>query len=346
MTQQPHILVIRFSALGDVAMLAPVLRVFQQTYPNVQLSLLTRAKMGPIFNEFKSINILVFDPELHKGMRGLWSLFQSLRKQKVSAIADMHFVLRSRLLSLFFKGFGYRVKNLDKNRTDKRALTRSKGKKFSPIAAVHYAYADVFRQLGYPVDLSKHRFPDSPSKKGIFDIEGIPLDKKKWIGIAPFAAHPGKCYPLDLMQKVVAYLQQDHQVLLFGGGTHEKEQTERWEMAYKNVYSLVKKPLIVQLKIMPYLNVMLAMDSANGHLAANFGLPVVTLWGMTHPFLGFKPFLQPNENQIVLNREQYPKIPTSVYGNKIPVGYENAFRSLQPKLIIEKVLNVLEQNDN
>jgi len=86
------------------------------------------------------------------------------------------------------------------------------------------------------------------------------------------------------------------------------------------------------------------MDSANGHLAANFGVPVVTLWGMTHPFLGFKPFQQPEEQQLFLDRTVYPKIPTSVFGNKIPKGYENAFRSLAPKTVIEKVLAVLEQN--
>lgn len=343
MTRQAHILVIRLSALGDVAMLVPVIRVFQQTYPSVQLSLLSRAKMEPIFTVFKDINFLVFDPEKDNGVKGLWSLFQNLRKENSTAIADMHYVLRSRLLGLFFKGFGYKVKSINKNRRDKRALTRPINKKFSPIAAVHYAYADVFRQLGYPIDLSKHIFPDLPLKKGIFVLEGIALDNNKWIGIAPFAAHPGKCYPLDLMQKVVAYLQQDHKVLLFGGGAKEEAQMSRWEAAYKNVYSVVKQPLAIQLKLMPYLDVMLAMDSANGHLAANFGLPVVTLWGMTHPFLGFKPFRQPNENQLVLNREQYPKIPTSVFGNKIPEGYENAFRSLQPKTVIEKVLEVLRE---
>jgi len=340
-----HILVVRLSALGDVAMLVPVLRVFQQTYPNVQLSLLSRAKMAPVFSEFQQLKFHVFDPEIHKGVRGLWTLFQSLRKENFTAVADMHFVLRSRLLALYFKTFGHRVKHLNKNRAAKRALMRPKNKNFTPLAAVHYAYADVFRQLGYPLDLSKHNFPERPIRRSLPGLESIPLADNKWIGIAPFAAHPGKCYPLDLMQQVVAYLQQDHQVLLFGGGTQEETQMTRWAAAYKNVHSLAKQSLSTQLKLMPYLNVMLAMDSANGHLAANFGLPVVTLWGMTHPFLGFKPFQQPDQNQLVLDREQFPKIPTSVYGNKIPKGYENAFRSVPAKTVIEKVLDVLRQKE-
>ena len=91
---------------------------------------------------------------------------------------------------------------------------------------------------------------------------------------------------------------------------------------------------------------MLSMDSANGHIAANFNIPVITLWGMTHPYAGFKPFNQPDENQITLDRNRYPKIPTSIYGNKIPKGYEKAFRSITPKEIIEKLLWVLTSKEN
>ena len=59
------------------------------------------------------------------------------------------------------------------------------------------------------------------------------------------------------------------------------------------------------------------MDSGNGHLAAMYGIPVITVWGVTHPYAGFAPFLQPEENSITADREQFPLIPTSVYGNKV-----------------------------
>ena len=52
------------------------------------------------------------------------------------------------------------------------------------------------------------------------------------------------------------------------------------------------------------LNLMISMDSFNGHLAANAGIPVITIWGMTHPFLGFSPFLQPDLNQILIKSNQ------------------------------------------
>ena len=84
------------------------------------------------------------------------------------------------------------------------------------------------------------------------------------------------------------------------------------------------------------------MDSGNGHLAAMYGIPVITLWGVTHPFTGFVPFHQPMENQLISDVEKYPLLPTSVYGNKYPTGYENVMESIEPLAVIEKIKKLLD----
>ena len=53
------------------------------------------------------------------------------------------------------------------------------------------------------------------------------------------------------------------------------------------------------------------------------------------------PFEQPLENSITLDWNHFPYIPTSIFGNKIPKGYENAFRTIDPKVVIEKALDIL-----
>ena len=87
---------------------------------------------------------------------------------------------------------------------------------------------------------------------------------------------------------------------------------------------------------------MISMDSANGHLASNYNVPVITLWGSTHPCLGFTPFGQPKENSIVSNRDRFPFIPTSVYGNKKVKGYEDVMRTIDPKLVIDLAYKILK----
>ncbi len=86
---------------------------------------------------------------------------------------------------------------------------------------------------------------------------------------------------------------------------------------------------------------MLAMDSGNAHLSAMFAVPTITLWGVTHPFAGFYPFAQQSTNALLANRENYPLIPTSVYGNKFPPGYEKAMKTILPDDVVQKVLEVV-----
>jgi ADP-heptose:LPS heptosyltransferase len=87
---------------------------------------------------------------------------------------------------------------------------------------------------------------------------------------------------------------------------------------------------------------MLSMDSANGHLAAMYGIPTVTLWGVTHPFAGLAPFEQAKENKLLAAREKYPLIPTSVYGNKFPRGYEKTIATIAPETVVKKIAGILE----
>ena len=338
-----HLLLIRFSALGDIAMTVPVIRCLYKTYPNIKITFVSRPHVAPLFQEFQKFNFFPTDFEgRHKGLKGVWTLFKELKTVPFTAIADLHSVLRTYLLGFFFSAYGYKFRTFDKGRSEKKALTRRKNKKFQPLIPTVYRYADVFRKLGFPISLEYHEFPEKKElpQRLLFLYQ---VNDKKWIGIAPFAAHSGKMYPLDLMQQVINFLQKDHLIFLFGAGVKEKQRLEVWEKAYKNVYSTAGKiNLKDQLNLMSYLDLMISMDSANGHLAANAGIKVLTIWGMTHPFCGFFPFQQPLDHALTLNRNKYPHVPTSVYGNIIPPDYENAFRSLDPKTVIEKTLEMLK----
>lgn len=86
---------------------------------------------------------------------------------------------------------------------------------------------------------------------------------------------------------------------------------------------------------------MLSMDSGNGHLAVMYGVPVISLWGVTHPYAGFAPFDQAPENNLVADRTKYPLIPTSIYGNKFPEGYEDAMKTVLPQDVAAKIISVL-----
>ncbi|WP_225035900.1 glycosyltransferase family 9 protein [Winogradskyella sp. SM1960] len=338
-TKPKHILVLRFSAMGDVAMTVPVLRALTSQYPELKVTVVTRAFFKPFFQDL--VNVSVYEADLkgrHKGVFGLYKLSKELKALKFNAVADVHNVLRSKILKLFF--FGKKVVQLDKGRAEKKALTS--GQTFQQLKTTHQRYADVFEALGYVVDLSQPVFLEP---KPLTENLKVFVSKKdfKTIGIAPFAAHDSKMYPLAQMERVIEELSKNYNIILFGGGSKEVELLNQVESKFNTVKSVAGKLNFKdELVLISNLDVMLAMDSGNAHIAAMLGKKVITIWGVTHPFAGFAPFNQPNDFALTANREQFPLIPTSIYGNKFPEGYEDAASSVSVESVIEKVESVIQ----
>lgn len=338
MSKPKHILVIRLSAMGDVAMAVPVLRAFQEQYPDVKLTVLTRAFFAPFFRDLYNVKVFPVDVKgKHKGVLGLYKLSKELKKLNIDAVADLHNVLRSKILKFFF--LGTKVVQIDKGRKEKKALVS--GKDFKQLKTTVERYADVFRALGFTVDLSNPSFPEKRHLNNkIQDIVG--KDTKMWIGIAPFAAHESKMYPLDLLKEVIDSLSKKYKILLFGGGKNEIEQLQKLQDEYESVINIAGKlSFEEEIDLISNLDVMLSADSGNGHVAAMLGVKVVTIWGVTDPFAGFAPFNQPEHHQLLSDREKFPKIPTSIYGNKYPKTYKEAIRSISPETIVNKIDEIL-----
>ena len=339
-----HIIVIRLSAMGDVAMTVPVLRTLVQQHPELKITMVSKVFFKPMFDDLPNVDFYTADVKgKHKGILGLYKLYKELKGLKPDAIADLHNVLRTKILRFFFSLKRINTAIINKGRAEKKALTRAENKVFKQLKTSHERYADVFRKLGLTLDLSS---PTFPNRKNLPQSSPFPLgmaeDGKKWIGIAPFAQHQSKMYPLDLMQEVISELSQTNQykILLFGGGEQEVKVLNNLESQYKNTILVAGKlTFSEELQVISNLDLMLSMDSANAHLAAMQGVKTITLWGGTHPFAGFSAFNQPTKNQILPDLEKYPKIPCSIYGNKTCEGYQDVMRSILPETIIERIKN-------
>ena len=344
MSNIKHIAVMRLSAMGDVAMTVPVLRAFVKQYPEVKLTVISRPFFKPFFDEIPNLDFFAFDEkERHKGFAGLLRLFQDVRKLKIDAFADLHNVLRSKIVSLLFALSGKKRATVDKGREGKKELTREENKIFKQLPTMFERHAKVFEELGFSLDLSNANFPEKANLSAEI-LEIIGGQNQKLIGIAPFAQYDSKVYPLDLMTEVITTLaqNQDYKILLFGGGKKEIQILDSLSQPFENVINMAGKIKFQQeLQLISNLDVMLSMDSGNAHIAAMLGVKVITLWGATHPYAGFLPFNQSFENALTSDRNQYPKLPTSVYGNKIVAGYEDAMRTISSKTVVEKIQRLL-----
>lgn len=335
-----HIAVIRLSAMGDVAMCVPVIRAFVAQHPNIKITFISKAFLKPLFKDIPNVSFFTADVTgKHKGIVGLHQLYKELKKEEITHLADLHNVLRSKIIRFFFSFTNIKIATLNKGRKEKKALTRVKNKIFKQLKTTHQRYVDVFKNLGFTIDITNPK----PISKPVLTEQIKQLCGEKtenWIGIAPFATFESKIYPLDLMEEVIEKLskKENYKLFLFGG-KQDQNILESIAKKYNNTISVANKlgGLKNEIDLITHLDCMLSMDSGNAHFSAMQNVKTITLWGGTHPFTGFAPYNQPKEYCITANLTKFPNLPCSVYGNKTCKGYKNAMRSISTKTVIKKI---------
>ena len=328
------LLIIRFSALGDIAMTVPVVHDLAVQYPDLEITMLSREMARPLFERMlKNVHFIAADLNgRHKGLLGLCRLWRDAHLNDFDYIADFHDVLRTWWLRTEGCLRRKKIDKIDKGREGKHALTRQNNKVFVQQTTSFERYAKVLEQLGFPI---KPQFVK-------LDYSGFCETQKTssetWVGIAPFAKHEAKVYPMDKMEQVIKALseRENTTLFLFGGGAEESQQIETLCAKYNHVQpAKSQEGLKGELALMGQLDAMLSMDSANMHLASLVGTRVVSIWGGTHPYAGFLGWNQQAEDCVQLDM---PCRPCSVYGNKPCFRGDYAcMNNITPELIIEKL---------
>ncbi|SEV82525.1 ADP-heptose:LPS heptosyltransferase [Kaistella antarctica] len=297
-----RILAYRFSAFGDVAMTVPVFKEFLQQNPNVEIVMVSRTNFKDLFDGIPNLLFKGIDFDVYKGIFGLRKLGKSLVKEfNPDFVADLHDVIRTKTLDLFFIKNGFKVFKIDKEKEEKELLTdvwNLDKKKLKPTSE---RYADVFRAMGFNLELS-HQYPQGTLVKN-------------GIGIAPFAQHKGKMLPLEKTFELVKILARNHKIYFFGGGKTEVAVLNDWQSKIPNTENLAGSlTLKGELQKISELEMMISMDSANMHLASLVGTRCISIWGSTHPYAGFLGYGQ-NENDIIQVKDLTCR-PCSVFGDK------------------------------
>jgi ADP-heptose:LPS heptosyltransferase len=315
--------------MGDVAMTVPVITSVALSNRDLQVTVLTQQRMAALFSWMPE-NVRMMGVNLHDfhGVTGLNRLYGQLQACGFDAVADLHDVLRTKYLRMRFRLAGTKVAVINKTRAERKALL-GHGLEHAALMPVTEKYAAVFRKLGLCMTATY-----TPPR--IEDSE-IPITiTSPAVGVAPFAAHKGKIYPLEMMKEVVDRLADSGmQVYLFGAGSNERAVLESWERA--GVVSVAGRlgGLRNELLLMSRLRVMVSMDSSNMHMAAMMGTPTVSVWGATHPKAGFTAWNQPADSIV-----QVPMScrPCSIYGSKpCRKGDYPCLRQISPLRIVELV---------
>ena len=342
-----EVLIIRLSAIGDVAMTIPVIYSAAQANPDDSFTALTQSFLIPLFvNPPSNVQILGIDTKgSEKKLGGFLRFSFGLAREKYDMALDLHNVIRSRMLDFIFRLKGKRVFVVDKKRKKRKQLTAKPPKKITSLPTMTTCYADVFRRAGFRFEETFTSLFADTCDESLALLSVVGEKKGRWIGIAPFAQHIGKIYPIDEMEKVVEALskQPNSTLFFFGGRGYEEAILGQWEFQYPNSHCVAGRfSLVQELALISRLDVLLCMDSANMHFASLAGTKVVSVWGATHPCAGFYGYRQNPDNAIQV---ELPCRPCSIYGSKPCHRNDYAcMKQITPKQIIGKINFILGQS--
>lgn len=332
-----HLLVMRSSAMGDVAMLPHALKALKSAYPDLKVTVVTRKLFRPFF-EGLDVDFLYIDTKgEHKGVRGVLRLAREARALGVDAMADVHDVLRSQLFRLSMRLHGIRVRSIRKGRFAKWLRMGSSAECIEPLRHTVLRYCDVFRRLGF-------RFDDpAPALR---TEHPNPMGEKRgiWVGVAPFSAQQGKIYPLDRMEEVIRLLSERcDRVFIHSGMGDELAFAKAQEARFANVTAVADRvKLKEEIDLIANLDCVVSMDSLVMHLASLTATPVVSVWGATHPKMGFLGYGCPAEG--IVQRNDLSCRPCSVYGKKpCKFGDYRCLSGIEPQEIVDRVEQLLRK---
>jgi ADP-heptose:LPS heptosyltransferase len=280
------ILIVRFSSIGDVVLTTPVIRCIKQKYPDAELHYLTKKNMKDLLVSNPYIN------HIHTIDRSINEVVSVLKKEKFDYFIDLHHNIRTLRLRL---SLGVKTFAFPKLNWQKWLLVRFKINQLPQVHVVE-RYFDAVKPLGVFPDHQPGELFIMPSNE-VNTLTDFGLKSGTFITIAIGAQYATKQLPIDQLTRVI---QETNHPIVLVGGPMDKAKGEQLVHACANKlimnscgnYTLLQSASIVKQSM-----VLLTNDTGMMHIAACFGIRIVTVWGNTVPSLGMYPYTPNTNNQ-------------------------------------------------
>ena len=318
-----RMLILRTAGIGDVAMLVHAVRALRETYPELELVIATKARMPQLFAGIEGLEFII--------VKGFSQMLRDIRQARPDCVADMRNELRGKAVRFLMRLRGVPCAGYRQGYAERRPLLRPRDKQIVWLQNNVLRFLDVFARLGYPVA------PPAPAP-WTQPLPAVFGEKKgRWAGFAPFAGTELKVYPEPLRTRLAEGLARRYERLfLFSGGGEEYVWCTQLEQRFPNITTVFKKTDFAgEVSLMARLDVVITMDSSAMHMASLAGAPLLTLWGATHPAIGYSAWgADPERNYLQLDM---PCRPCSVYGEgKCRLGDCPCLKNIPVETVLEK----------
>lgn len=268
-------MIIRFSSLGDVILISPVIKkLFVSGY---EVDVLTKKK----YNEILKLNPEITNILLLDDYKSLWALIKIIKSKNYYRIIDLHRNLRTFIIKLFFS---FKTIVYKKYRLRRFFLVRFK-LNFLKSNSVIKNYLNSLTKLNIVIKSNDYFYKLKYEIKNISRNIQLLLKKKNIITIAPFAYHLTKewvYYP-----GLIQLLKKKNTIIIIG---EEKDYQKANVWKEKNVINLCGRLNFNEMiALIDKSKLLVCNDSGIMHLGAGTKTPIISFFGSTVKEFGFTP---------------------------------------------------------
>jgi heptosyltransferase-2 len=339
------ILIIRLSSLGDIVLTTPVIKSLKRKFPDSDIFFLTKNEYHDLLkNDPHIFSLIEFDPfEKHKGVSGFFRLVRELKGYNFDLMIDLHANLRSFLIRHLLKA-NIKIK-YNKRWLARLLLVHLKFIKVKPIYTID-SYLEALKKID--VNSSDKNPIIYLDQEGENFMKDFLMEKKIEkddivVGIHPGAKWKTKRWTEEKFARVCQILNKKSQIkIILFGDRKDQDVIERINSLSENqrVFKAVNLPLNKFISLIKRCDCFVTNDSGPMHIASALGVPVVAIFGPTHPKLGFAPIGSEN---IILTADVKCS-PCSLHGGKRCHKKSRFCMDLiEPEMVADAVERLLEK---
>ncbi len=330
MKYNPHdVLIIRYSSLGDVILTSGPIQALGKAFPDANIILTTKQQYESAIKYFPGISRYILFPE-NGNLVSFIKYIGELRKIKFDLIVDLHNSLRSRIIIKFLR---YRKLLIyDSERVRRKSYLSHKTEVKEPYRHTTDLYLSAIASFISPDTSTKHPILLYPNN--------IDITVSITIGIITPTKHLAKRWlPRYFLELVNVLLDNNFRIKIICDD-YDKEYFTRFNNL-ESVEVFVQPDLSILIEEISLCRLVVSGDSGPMHIAEALSIPVVAIFGPTHPILGFYP-LGEKDKVVMIDAECSP---CSLHGEKKCRRESRiCMEDLKPQVVIKAISEILEQN--
>lgn len=317
------VLIIRFNSIGDVVLTTPVIEALAKN--GYEVHYLAKSAFSILLKPNPNVEkVWEFKGDLD-------SIISDLKNEEFDLVIDLHNNYRSSKVKRALKKESLTFK---KPRIKYFLLTKL-GINVKPEPHIVRRFLNVIRPIVGEVDHPKMSFYfESPS-----DTFTKLILPSKFIVIAVGTAFQTKTIPIH---KLVAFIQGlSKKVVLIGGDDDLNRSHTIQENCKAELMNLVGKLSISDsARLIEKSELLVSGDTGMMHIGAALNVPMLNIFGSTHPILGYTPFYGKDENKsvIVENNNLRCRPCTKQGQNKCPKGHFKCMNDIS----VDQMLKVIQ----